>query len=178
MFIEIVNTLSTYAIIFIIFIILVVGLIKKVKVYEVFTDGAKEGFTTAIKIIPFLVGMLVAIGVFRASGAMDLVTKLISPISNLIGMPAETVPMALMRSLSGGGAQGMMVELFKQYGPDSFIGRLSSVLMGSTETTLYVAVVYFGAIGVTNPRHMITVGLLTDLASIFISVLICHLIFL
>lgn len=177
MLVNILSSISVYAIPFMLFVIPLYGYIKKVKVYETFVEGAKEGFTTAVTIIPFLVAMLVAIGMFRASGAMDILTKILSPVTNLIGMPAEVLPMGLMRSLSGGGAEGMMTELFATHGPDSLIGRMASVMMGSTETTFYVIAVYFGAIGVKKTRHIIPAGLLADLASMIAAVLIVNLMF-
>lgn len=177
MFVEIVNMISIWAIPLIIVTIVVYGYLKGVKVYEVFVEGAKEGFATAITVMPFLVAMLVAIGIFDASGAMKLLTKILSPITNLIGIPSEIVPMALMRPLSGGGAQGLMVEIFKTYGPDSFIGRVAATMMGSTETTLYVLTVYYGSIAVKNTRHSLPVGLLADLAGILTSVFAVKLIF-
>mgnify|MGYP000072837051 FL=1 len=123
MFVNVVNAISLYAIPVIILVICTYGVVKKVKVYETFTEGAKEGFYTGVRIIPFLVAMLVAIGVFRASGAMGYLAKLLAPLTELIGMPAEVLPMAFMRPLSGGGANGIMNELFKVHGPDSQIGR-------------------------------------------------------
>ena len=146
------GTISLYSIPLLLLGIPLYGHIKKVKVYEVFVEGAREGFFTAIRLIPYLVAMLAAIGIFRASGAMDVVVKVLSPITNLMGMPAEILPMGLMRSLSGGGAQGLMVELFNTYGPDSFIGRMASIAMGSTETTMYVLAVYFGVVKITKRR--------------------------
>ena len=114
------------------------GFVKKVKVYEVFVEGAKDGFNTAVRIIPYLVAMLFAIGIFRASGAMEVLIAILTPVTNLIGMPAETLPMALMRPLSGSGSLGIMTELMKVHGPDSFIGILASTMYGSTETPFYV----------------------------------------
>ena len=133
MFVKIMQAISTYAIPLIIVGFVVFGLSKKISVYESFTEGAKEGFNTSVRIIPFLVAMLVAIGVFRASGAMDLLTYALSPITNLIGMPGELLPMAFMRPLSGGGAQGIMTDLITNHGPESLIGRMAAVMMGSTE---------------------------------------------
>ena len=150
MFVKIMEYISLYAIPLVIVGFVIYGLIKKVKVYESFTEGAKEGFTTAVRIIPFLVAILVAIGVFRASGAMDLLTKAFSPITNKIGMPGEVLPMALMRPLSGGGARGVMSDLITTHGPESLIGRMAAVMMGSTETTFYVLAVYFGSVGIRN----------------------------
>lgn len=177
MFISILEAISTYAIPFIIISFVTFGLFKKVKVYESFTEGAKEGFHTAVRIIPFLVAMLVAIGVFRASGAMELLTRTLSPITKLIGMPGEVLPMAIMRPLSGGGAQGLMAELVTTHGPESLIGRMSAVMMGSTETTLYVLAVYFGSVAIKKPRHALTVGLLADLSGILAAVFVTRLFF-
>ncbi len=173
----VINTISLYAIPVIIVSIVLYGMFKKVAVYETFTDGAKEGFTTAVTIIPFLVGMLVAIGVFRASGALDLITGALAPITELIGMPGEVVPMALIRPLSGGGASGVMNELFTTYGPDSLIGRMASVMNGSTETTFYVLAVYFGAVGVKKSRHALPAGLIADAVGLITAVIITNMMF-
>lgn len=178
MFENIINSISLYAIPFILISIPLYGLFKKVKVYETFTEGAKEGFTTAVTIIPFLVGMLVAIGVFRASGAMDIITNLVSPITSKIGMPGEVVPMALMRPLSGGGAAGIMNDLFTTYGPDSLIGRMASIMNGSTETTFYILAVYFGAVGIKKTRHALPVGLIADFVGIMTAVAVTNMMFL
>lgn len=159
---SIVNVISAVAIPLFIFVFLGWGLFKKVKVYEVFVEGAKDGFNTAVRIIPYLVAMLFAIGIFRASGAMDVVVMLLSPVTNLIGMPAETLPLALLRPLSGSGSMGLMTELMKTHGPDSFIGVLASTMFGSTETTFYIIAVYFGSVGVKNARHALPAGLIAD----------------
>lgn len=177
MFIATMEAFSLYAIPVILLGIPAYGMFKKVKVYEAFTDGAKEGFTNAIRIIPFLIAMLVAIGVLRASGALGYFAQLVSPITNLIGMPSEVLPMAIMRPLSGGGASGIMAELFKTYGPDSLIGRMASVISGSTDTTFYVIAVYFGAVGVKNIRYALSAGLLADLAGILAAVFVTNLMF-
>lgn len=175
MFLSIMNAISTYAIPLVLFVIPVYALCKGVKVYEVFTAGAKEGLTTAATIVPFLVCMLAGIGMFRASGAMDWVVSLLSPVTNLIGMPAEVLPMGIMRSFSGGGAIGMLTDLLETHGPDSIIGRTASISMGSTETTFYVIAVYFGCIGVTKLRHAVATGLLADFASLIAASVIANL---
>lgn len=177
MFTEIIQKISLYAIPFIILVIPAYGFVKKVKVYESFTDGAKDGFNTAVRIIPFLVAMLVAIGVFRASGAMDIVTNALSPITNLINMPAEVLPLAIMRPLSGGGAQGVMSELVTNHGADSIIGRTASIMQGSTETTFYVLAVYFGAVSIKKTRHALPAGLIADFVGIITAVLVANLMF-
>jgi spore maturation protein SpmA len=144
-----------------ILLIIIYGVGRGVKVYEAVTEGAKQGFEIAIRIIPFLVAILVAIGMFRASGAMEMVSNLLSPLTNLIGMPAEVLPMALLRPLSGGGAFGIMSELIER-SPDSYSAFLASTMMGSTETTFYILAVYFGAVGITRIRHALVAGLLAD----------------
>jgi spore maturation protein SpmA len=148
-----------------ILLIITYGVGRGVKVYEAVTEGAKQGFDIAIRIIPFLVAILVAIGMFRASGAMEVVTNLLSPLTNLIGMPAEVLPMALLRPLSGGGAFGIMSELIER-SPDSYTAFVASTMMGSTDTTFYVLAVYFGAVGITRIRHALTAGLLADATGI------------
>ncbi|MDY6038473.1 MAG: nucleoside recognition domain-containing protein [Eubacterium sp.] len=163
---HVLELISVWAIPIVVALVSLYAIIKRVPVYSVFTEGAKEGFSTAVMIIPYLVAMLCAIGMFRASGAMDWLVNALSPVTNLIGMPAEVLPMGIMRSFSGGGAEGMMVDLIKEYGTQSQIGRISSVALGSTETTFYVVAVYYGAIGVTNVRHSIAAGLLGDIASL------------
>lgn len=177
MFVDIMESISIYAIPVIIVGFILFGMAKKVKVYESFTEGAKEGFNTAVRIIPFLVAMLVAIGAFRASGAMELLTKALRPITNLIGMPGEVLPMAFMRPLSGGGAQGIMTDLITTHGTESLIGRMAAVMMGSTETTFYVLAVYFGSIAVKKQRHALSVGLLADLAGLLTAVFVTRLFF-
>lgn len=177
MFISIMQSFSLYAIPIILLGIPTYGMFKKVKVYEAFTEGAKDGFTNAIRIIPFLIAMLVAIGVLRASGALNYFSQLVAPLTRLIGMPSEVLPMALMRPLSGGGANGIMVELFKEHGPDSLIGRMASVIAGSTDTTFYIIAVYFGSVGVKKIRYSLSAGLLADLAGILAAVFVTNLMF-
>ena len=177
LFVIIMKGFSNYAIPFLLLVIPILGFAKKVKVYEAFVEGAKDGFTVAIKIIPFLVAILVAIGMFRASGAMEYFVYLLSPITNLIGMPAETLPVALMRPLSGSGTLGIVTELMNEHGPDSFIGRLSSTMFGSTETTFYVLAVYFGAVGIKKSRHAVAAGLIGDVVGLLMAVFICRIVF-
>jgi spore maturation protein B len=174
---NLVSFLSIIAIPAVIFVFLVWGIFKRVKVYEAFVEGAKEGFTVAIRIIPYLVAMLVAIGIFRASGAMDFLTIAINPITSLIGFPAEALTMALMRPLSGSGSLGVMTELMKVNGPDSFIGVLASTMYGSSETTFYVLAIYFGSVNIKRIRHALPAGLLADLAGMLGALFICRLIF-
>ena len=177
LFRNIINIISVVAIPLMFFVFLGWGFVKKVKVYEVFVEGAKDGFQVAVKIIPYLVAMLVAIGIFRASGAMDVVITVLSPLSNLIGMPPETVPLAILRPLSGSGSMGLMTELMKVHGPDSFIGVLASTMYGSSETTFYVLAVYFGAVGVKNTRHALPAGIIADIFGMLGALFICRIFF-
>ena len=153
------------------------GVIKKVKIYEAFVEGAKEGFNVGVRIIPYLVAMLVAIGIFRAGGAMEILAAILAPITKLIGMPPEALPMALIRPLSGSGALGVMSEIIKSHGPDSFIGRMVSVMMGSSETTFYVLAVYFGSVGISKTRQAVPAGIVADIVAVLISVWLVNLIF-
>ena len=173
---NLVNILSIVAIPGLVLFIITYGAFKKVKVYENFVEGAKEGFQVAIRIIPYLVAMLVAIGVFRASGAMELLTTLIAPVTNFIKMPSEALPMALIRPLSGSGALGVMSDIIKTHGPDSLIGRMVSVMMGSSETTFYVLAVYFGSVSITRTRQAVLAGIIADVVSVIMSVLLVNLI--
>jgi spore maturation protein B len=150
-----------------------IGMLRKVKVYDTFIDGAKEGFNVAIRIIPFLVGILVAIGMFRGSGAMDLLTDALRPLMASTGFPAELFPLAIMRTLSGSGSLAFTTDLIKRYGPDSLIGRQAATMYGSSETLFYVLAVYFGAIGVKRTRHAIPSGLIGDLVAAIVAVTVC-----
>ena len=159
---------------------IVAGVRKKINVYESFIEGAKDGFQTAVRIIPYLVAILVAIGVFRASGAMDMLIGMINDGVSLLGVDTqwvEAMPTALMKPLSGSGARGMMVDAMTTYGADSFVGRLSCIFQGSTDTTFYILAVYFGSVGVRNTRHAVNCGLLADLAGIIAAIAICYLFF-
>ena len=150
------------------------AIIKKVPVYTAFTQGAKDGFSTAVMIIPYLTAMLCAIGMFRACGAMDFICNLLGPVIELIGLPASVLPMGIMRSFSGGAAEGMMADLLATYGTQSQIGRIASVGLGSTETTFYIVAVYFGSVGVSKTRHSIAAGLLGDFASLIAAAVIVN----
>jgi spore maturation protein B len=177
LFRTLINAVAVLAIPLVLVLFLGWGLVKKVKVYEVFVEGAKDGFNVAVRIIPYLVAMLMAIGIFRASGAMELLTDLLAPVTMLIGMPPETLPMALMRPLSGSGSLGIMTELMKVHGPDSLIGILASTMYGSSETTFYVLAVYFGAVNIRNTRHAVPTGLIADVAGMLAAVWIDNLLF-
>lgn len=177
MFLEIMQILSKFAIPFMIVGIISYGMSKKVKVYESFIEGAKDGFSTAIRIIPSFVAMLVAIGVFRESGAMNLLIKMLTPIIEVFNIPGEVVPMIIMRPLSGSGAQGIMSELATKYGPESLLARTSAVMMGSSETTFYVLAVYFGSVSIKKQRHALPAGLIADLAGLISAVYIARMFF-
>lgn len=178
------NTISTSAanilLMTIIVVFIIAGIVKKTNVYESFIEGAKDGFTTAVTIIPYLVAILVAIGVFRASGAMDLVIDGIGWLIGLCGIDSDFVaalPTAIMKPLSGSGARGMMVDTMTTYGADSFVGRLSCIFQGSTDTTFYILAVYFGSVAVKNTRHAVACGLLADLAGIIAAIFIGYMFF-
>ncbi len=158
-------------------IVLIHATFNRIPTYEFFVEGGKDGFQIAISIIPYLVGMLVSIGVFRASGAMDAFIHLLQPALTWVGIPPEIVPQALIRPISGNGALGMMTDTLKNYGPDSFLGRLASTLQGSTDTTFYIITVYFGAVGIRKIGDSMKVGLLADLTGAVASIIICTLIF-
>lgn len=156
------------------------GIRKKVNVYDAFVEGAKDGFTTAVRIIPYLVAILVAIGVFRASGAMDMLIEGVKWCIESCGGNTDFVgalPTALMKPLSGSGARGMMVDAMSTYGADSFVGRLSCIFQGSTDTTFYILAVYFGSVGIRYTRHAVACGLLADLAGIIAATAICYMFF-
>lgn len=150
---------------------------RKVPVYESFVEGAKDGFDTAVKIIPHLVGMMVAISVFRASGAMDMLIDWLRPFFNRIGVPTEVLPLAILRPITGAGSLAFTTDLIEQFGPDSMIGRIASTVQGSTDTTLYVITVYFGAIGIRKAGYALKVGLISDFVGFVASIVICFLVF-
>jgi spore maturation protein SpmB len=178
LFKKIIEVISVIAIPVIIVMFIGYGAYKKVKVYEQFVEGAKEGFNIAIRIIPYLVAMLVAIAIFRAGGAMNnWLVPILKFVTEPIGMPAEALPMALMRPLSGSGSLGIMAEIMKVHGPDSFIGILVSTFYGSTETTFYVLAVYFGAVNIKNTRYALPVGLIADVAGILAALFIVKLLY-
>jgi len=157
--------------------ILLYGTFKKVATYESFVEGGKEGITISFAIIPYLVGMLVAIAVFRASGAMEAFVGFIKPLFSFFGVPSEIVPLALIRPISGNAALGMTSDLLSTYGTESFIGRLAAVIQGSTDTTFYVLTVYFGAVGIKKMGDALKVGLLADLVGIIAAVTVVIFIF-
>jgi len=153
-----------------ILLIISYGLIKRIAVYEVFVEGAKEGFSIAVNIIPWLVAMLFAIAIFRASGALDFILNLLAPIANILGFSPEIIPMGIIRPLTGSGSVGVLAELISTHGEDSLIVKTAAVIFGSTETTLYVLAVYFGAVNIKNTRYAIQAGLAADLAGFIAAV--------
>ncbi len=178
------NTVGTSAANILLFTIIIcfllAGVRRRVNVYDAFVEGAKEGFSTAVRIIPYLVAMLVGIGVFRASGAMDWLIEGVKWTVGLFGGDTQwagALPTALMKPLSGSGARGMMVDAMQTYGADSFVGRLSCIFQGSTDTTFYILAVYFGSVGVTRTRHAVACGLLADLAGVVAAIGVCYLFF-
>ncbi len=181
---ELINAYSTTTANVLLFVIIIgfllAGIRKKINVYDAFVEGAKEGFSTAVRIIPYLVAILVAIGVFRTSGCMDYIIQGFASLLNACGINSDFVgalPTALMKPLSGSGARGMMVDAMNTYGVDSFVGRLACIFQGSTDTTFYILAVYFGSVGVSRTRHAVQCGLLADFVGIIAAILICYLFF-
>ena len=162
---------------FIITAIVITGLIKKVDVFSLFVEGAKENFKTGISIIPTLVAVITAVGMFKSSGAADFLTDILYPVTSLVGFPAECIPLAITKSFSGSAALAMLESILSTCGADNFIGRVASVMMGSSETTFYVLSVYFGATKIKNTRHAIPSALIGDLTGIITSVIIVSLLF-
>ncbi|WP_230128984.1 spore maturation protein [Bacillus sp. CECT 9360] len=171
------TTISVWMIPLIICFIMIYGTFKKVTTYEAFVEGGKEGISISFSIIPFLVGMLVAISVFRASGALDFIVQFLRPLLEMLHVPAEILPLAIIRPISGTAALGMTSDLISVYGPDSFIGRLAATIQGSTDTTFYVLTVYFGAVGIKKMGDAVKVGLLADLVGIIAAIVVVTLVF-
>jgi len=174
---EAVNLLSYFVIPIILVGFPLYGLYRRVPVYESFVEGAREGFQVAVRIIPYLVAILFAIAMFRASGAMDALTRLLDPVLGLIGFPAEVLPMAIIRPLTGSGSAGLVVDMVNQYGEDSIFVKMAAVMFGSTETTFYVIAVYFGAVNIKKTRHAVPAGLTADVAAMIIAVWTVRLLF-
>jgi len=162
--------LSSAAIPIIIFAVILAGLLNRCGVYEVFSEGAKEGISTAVRIIPPLVGLMVAIGVFRSSGFLDLVIRLIKPVTSVLGIPPEVMPLALMRPISGSASLAIVADMVNKYGPDSLISRTACTIMGSTETIFYTLAIYFGSVGIKNIRYTLYAALIADFVSLLVSV--------
>ena len=170
---QILNSVSLWAIPVLLVGIPLIGMIRKVKVYDTFIEGAKEGFQVAVRIIPFLVGILVAIGMFRASGAMDMLTRGLRPLLSRTQFPPEIFPLVILRTLSGSGSLALATDIIKQFGPDSLIGRMAATIYGGSETTFYVLAVYFGAVGVKRTRHAVPAALTGDLVAAIVAAAIC-----
>ena len=179
--VEVVSTSLANIILFsVIVIFIVAGMRAKINVYDAFIEGAKEGFGTAVRIIPYLIAILVAIGVFRASGGMDVIMEGVAWCANAVGLGDDFVgalPTAIMKPLSGSGARGMMIDAMNTYGADSFAGRLACLFQGATDTTFYILAVYFGSVGIRKTRHAVTCGLLADLAGIIAAIVIAYIFF-
>ncbi len=174
---EIISAVSRWAIPVFLLGIPIYGAFRGVKVYESFVEGAKEGFQVGVRIIPYLVAILVAVGMLRSAGAIDMLARGLDPVLRRIGMPAELLPLALLRPLSGSGSMGVVTELVKTHGPDSFIARLAATAYGSTETTFYVLAVYFGSVGIKKTRHAVLSGLTADVVSLIAAIIVCRLVF-
>ncbi|WP_042223551.1 spore maturation protein [Oceanobacillus manasiensis] len=173
----IITSVSVWLIPSFILTVLLVASWKKVPAYETFVEGGKEGVKMAFSLLPFLVGMIVSISILRSSGALEAFIGLITPFLTLIGFPPDILPLAIVRPISGTAALGMTTELINTHGPDSFIGRLASTMQGSTDTTLYILTVYFGAIGIRKMRYAVKVGLLADVVGVIASIIVVTLVF-
>lgn len=177
MFFKIIELVSVWIIPAFLILTIIYGLWQRINLFEVFIEGAKEGFPMAIRLVPYLVGMLVAIGLLRDSGALDLLARLLAPVLNLLNIPADIIPLMFMRPVSGSGALAITTEILQRHGPDSFLGRLASTMQGSTDTTLFVLTVYFGAVGISRSRHALAAGLLGDMGGFIASIIVCNLFF-
>lgn len=172
---QVITAISEWLLPMLIASILVTGMLRKVPIYNTFVDGAKSGFGTSIRLIPHLVAMMVAVQVFRASGAMDALIHFLDPVLSWLHIPAAVAPMGLIRPISNMGALALMTDVFQKHGPDSWMGQLASTMQAASDTTLYVITVYFGSVGVRKIRYALKVGLLADLASVFASVFAVYL---
>ncbi|HRT48786.1 MAG TPA: spore maturation protein, partial [Bacteroidales bacterium] len=177
---EVSTLAANFTLVLIIISFIVLAMLKRVNVYEAFIEGAKEGFSIAVKIIPFLVAILVAIGIFRASGAMDFIISGFAAFFGWLGVDTEftkALPVAFMKPLSGSGARGLMVDAMTTYGADSFVGRLACTMQGATDTTFYILAVYFGSVGIKNTRHAVGCSLIADFAGIVAAIFVAYLFF-
>ncbi len=175
--VEVLKIVSVSVIPAIMSIILIHGYIKGISLYDCFVDGAKEGFKTSIRLMPYLIAIFIAIGIFKRSGAMEILVNLFNPLGKILGIPKEVIPLVIMRPISGSGSLGVVKDIVTTYGPDSFIGRVASTMMGSAETIFYTMAVYFGAVGIKDSRHTLTAALLSHLAAVIASVFVCGLVF-
>lgn len=173
----VITAVSTWIIPCFILVVLLTATWKRLTTYELFVEGGKEGVKMAFSLLPFLVGMIVAIAILRSSGALEAFVDLITPVLGFFGIPADIVPLALIRPISGTAALGMTTEIISQHGPDSFMGRLASTMQGSTDTTLYILTIYFGAVRIKKMRYALKVGLLADLVGIIASIIIVTIVF-
>lgn len=177
MFQSLMDIISLWTLPAIIILILTMGLFKKVPLYETFTDGAKDGFKVAVNIIPYLVAIIVAISMFRASGIIEMTGEALKPLLNHFNIPADTIPVMIVRSLSGSAALGVFSDIAHKLDPDDYATKLSAVMVGSSETTFYVLAVYFGAVGISKLRYALIVGLLADFIGILAAIAVCNLMF-
>lgn len=171
------DKIGTYAVPAVIFLIVVFGLIRGVPLFDTFIAGAKEGLCSAVSIMPTLVGLIMAVSMLSASGALDMLSSFLSPVANALGLPAQVMPLALIKPVSGSGATAVLTQIFKNNGPDSFVGRVASVMSGSTETTFYAVAVYFGAVGIKKTRHTIPAAVAADITACVVSALAVRLLF-
>jgi spore maturation protein B len=174
---EMLGTSSSWVLPILIFVVFLHGYIKKVSIFEVFVEGAKEGFLMAVRLIPYLIAIYVAVGIFRQSGAINLLVSMLSPLLAIVKAPAEALLITIVRSLSGPAALGIMMETFDTHGPDSFMGRLASTLTGSTDTTFYIIAVYFGSVVIKKTRYAVPLGVFADFVSFLASVYIVRKLF-
>ncbi len=177
MFHTFMNVISLWALPVIIILILTVGLFKKVPLYETFTDGAKDGFHVAVNIIPYLVAIIVAISMLRASGIIEIASQILAPALNLFNVPADTIPVMIVRSLSGSAALGVFSDIAHTLGPDDYATKLAAIMVGSSETTFYVLAVYFGSVKISKLRYALIVGLIADFIGIVAAISVCNLMF-
>lgn len=173
---QFVNYISSFAMPIIILIIVVYGVVEKIKIFDVFLEGAKDGIEIVISIFPTLIGLFVAIGALRSSGILDFIISIVSPILNKISFPTEIMPLALIRPISGSGAIAVATDIMKNYGVDSKFGLMAAVIMGSTETTFYTIAVYTASVGIKKTRFVLVASLIADFVGIFVSVLVCNVI--
>ncbi|MBP3923652.1 spore maturation protein [bacterium] len=178
MFQHIMNLISLWALPFIIILILTLALFKKIPLYEVFTEGAKDGFRVSVNIIPYLVAIMVGISMFRASGAIEVLAGLFSSALDKFNVPVDVFPLMIVRSMSGSAALGVFSDIVHNSGADSYAAKLAAVMVGSSETTFYVLAVYFGAVGISKYRYAVWVGILADIIGIFAAIFVCKLMFL
>ncbi|MDW7673558.1 MAG: nucleoside recognition domain-containing protein [Bacillota bacterium] len=174
---DLIMKISAWIVPLFLLIVFIYASYKRIKVFDTFVEGGKEGFALAIRLIPYMVGIFVAIGIFRASGALDLVIKFLMPILLLIGVPAEILPVLIVRPLSGPASLGLTIEMINQYGPDSFIGRLAATIDGTTDTTLYILAIYFASVGVRKARYSLPVGLMADIVGFITAIYITTIVF-